>query len=386
MHYILCFMVAIGFPGFSGEDPAKVKIVNITASSSLKDVDNDYNPDNVRDGTWIPWVEGKSDDGFDEFVEMEFAEKVTVKEFYLKNGIGIKKFQDANNRVKKLSVSSESGDSCDAECEDVMEYRKISLADSVTGKKIRFKIKEVYQGTKYHDTCISEIAFNQPVEDVPFLVSNSATNESGIRYGFVSRMNGAVIPLKYHYATPFSGGTAAVGDGKRAWLINTKGERIGKYEFNMIDEFHDGLAYAEKDSRKMFVNTKGDIVFEISGKYEWGPDGSPYFNDNALVLNKQPSFDNDDGFYRVYDTSGTSRIIGKNGYRKNSWFSDWLMLVAKVTGDSTRYAYWDKSGAEVLRVPYSNIGCFSNGLAPFMNGNKWGYIDKKVKVVIKPEF
>ena len=65
-------------------------------------------------------------------------------------------------------------------------------------------------------------------------------------------------------------------------------------------------------------------------------------------------------------------------------FSDGLAMVGMRDGSSSWYI--DKTGKKVLQTKEGYSGNFSEGLAPLLLGNRYGFINKTGKVAIKPQF
>lgn len=145
---------------------------NVKASSTLTDKYHEYaasgtmtvfNPFELKK-TWVknnlPWVEGKSGDGIDEYIEFDIKPN---------NWAAIQKIQlrvlpgyvdplrpylfKQNNRPKKLLIETDTGFSRILTLNDAVEFASIMLPKET--KHVKVTIKEVYKGTKYSDTCIT---------------------------------------------------------------------------------------------------------------------------------------------------------------------------------------------------------------------------------------
>lgn len=57
-----------------------------------------------------------------------------------------------------------------------------------------------------------------------------------------------------------------------------------------------------------------------------------------------------------------------------------------ICGEWGRYGFFNIKTKEVIDPQFNEVGCFANGLAPVRLNDKWGYIDKGGKFVIKPQF
>ncbi len=120
-----------------------------------------------------PWVEGKSDDGIDEWIEFTVkntTESCLIEGFAILNGyVSFENLSlfEKNNRVKEFELSSPAIESViKGTLKDVKDFQIIKLSKSINANEsvFRFKIKSVYKGTKYDDTCISLI---YPIASLP---------------------------------------------------------------------------------------------------------------------------------------------------------------------------------------------------------------------------
>jgi hypothetical protein len=172
---------------------------NYRRTSSFK---KNYPVSNLIDNNFLTaWAEGKDDDGIGEVVVIDI-DTINVSKFalYIWGGYGkSEKTFSENNRPKKVSVyllgtycyqctpavCTESNwsviDSLNYELKDLNGFqilpipkikikedslncsdRKSYLPDDppIYNFKLAIKIVSIYKGTKYHDTCISEIGFH----------------------------------------------------------------------------------------------------------------------------------------------------------------------------------------------------------------------------------
>lgn len=104
-----------------------------------------------------PWVPANNKKGVDEWIEKKIYHETNTLIFI--NGFVKANRQDlfyANSRIKKIEIRTEKG-SWEFELEDIPNPQLVQLPMSVKGT-IKVIIKEIYQGEKYFDTCLS--AFN----------------------------------------------------------------------------------------------------------------------------------------------------------------------------------------------------------------------------------
>lgn len=132
-----------------------------TDAKTLKGEFNDhYDLKNLFDkDKKTAWIEGEDDAGIGKSIYVNCAGAENVKKIgfiigYTKN----KKVFFNNNRVKKLEIIAGNyvgGYKKEVEFSDTMKMQYIDINDSLVS--FEFKIKEVYKGKQYNDTCISEI-------------------------------------------------------------------------------------------------------------------------------------------------------------------------------------------------------------------------------------
>ena len=151
--------------------------VGVSASSELEDKNGRYSIKNIIDERpETAWVEGKNDSGINEFITIgmsEYIESDRVEDDYIYGSYKIEKIgiingyakdentYKQNNRVKKLLLK------CNNEFSET-HYRLYTLKDTMAMQyiefdkpifmdRIKFTIRDVYKGSKWDDTCISEI-------------------------------------------------------------------------------------------------------------------------------------------------------------------------------------------------------------------------------------
>lgn len=105
----------------------------------------------------IPWVEGVEGNGIGEKITIEFTENMSGMSIL--NGytdINNLKLYKENSRVKQLLVEDLVNNITQTmDFEDYVYFNYIEFKKPTT--KVRITIKDVYEGTKYKDTCISAI-------------------------------------------------------------------------------------------------------------------------------------------------------------------------------------------------------------------------------------
>src|ERR1044072_999522 len=177
-----------------------------------------------------------------------------------------------------------------------------------------------------------------------------------------------MLDARVYRGWDFSEGLAAAlaeDSGKWGYI-----DRTGKFAISprfdghprgYVSSFSEGLAWIEVDGRNGFI--------EISGGFCGAPTflrGEDFSDGMALVVLDGPCRYAERG-----DGCGGSAVLGGEGGQGE-------VPRCKVT-------FVDRHGS-VLEERFDAAQDFSEGLAPFMKGDKWGYIDKSGRVRIEPRF
>lgn len=130
-------------------------------------------PKNVTDfNLHTAWVEGVEGQGIGEYLELVFDKySIPFNEIHIINGYAKKqKVWEENSRAKELMVYYNDTPVCilklnDTRDEQLFKVDMIGPKDTNKNKKdwtVKFEILDVYPGTKYEDTAITEILFDGP--------------------------------------------------------------------------------------------------------------------------------------------------------------------------------------------------------------------------------
>ncbi|MDR3767417.1 MAG: VWA domain-containing protein [Butyricicoccus sp.] len=140
-------------------------ISDVTASSHLEEYYQStgalyHVAENTVDGSYrTAWVENTSGDGVGEWIQLSFDRTYTINGLEVSNGY--KKSADLytkNNRPCEVRLHFSDGSYQDYTLDDVFEgAQRLTFPEPVTTNSIRIEIRSVYLGTKYQDTCITEL-------------------------------------------------------------------------------------------------------------------------------------------------------------------------------------------------------------------------------------
>ena len=137
----------------------------IKASSSLG---NSYKAEFANDLSYkTAWVEGKKDEGIGEYLEYYFKnDSPRITEIIISNGyMKSEETWKNNNRVKKLKLYVNGVpfgilNLKDSRTDQYFSVGTLGHNKNGTDLILKFEILEVYKGSKYNDTAITEIYFD----------------------------------------------------------------------------------------------------------------------------------------------------------------------------------------------------------------------------------
>ncbi|HNX58917.1 MAG TPA: hypothetical protein PKK43_07445 [Spirochaetota bacterium] len=142
--------------------PPKIVKGSIKPSSTLAP-EEAYNAGYLFDGRRDSgWVEGNKGSGTGESLNFHFGSDVTISKIRIWNGLLISDVHySANERVKDFSffTGSESGAKKYA-LPDSKKAQTVAMDSPLKGKDFTLRINGIYKGTRYTDTVISELLFN----------------------------------------------------------------------------------------------------------------------------------------------------------------------------------------------------------------------------------
>ncbi len=194
---------------------------------------------------------------------------------------------------------------------------------------------------------------------------------SSYKYGYQDVKGNMVIDYQFDDAGEFHDGLAAVEKNDKWGYIDKDGKVVIDYQFDGAEEFSDGLAAVEKDDKWGYIDKTGKVVID----YQF--DFSETFADGLLMKLEKS---NDIGYsMKCFDKTGKVVIEANNKYYDVDNFAEGLAPVADKDG---KWGYIDKKGKLVIDCQYDSASSFSDGLARVKKDGKIGYINSKNKVVI----
>ena len=136
-------------------------LVSLNASSSLVEESENHVVGNLLDeNEQTAWVEGVLGCGVGESIVFDFDKEQLFDGIYIRNGY--QKNDDLfykNSRVKRLRVVDNNGQDHYIELNDISGIQMINFKESFVSDHVTVYIDDVYEGSAYEDTCISEMSF-----------------------------------------------------------------------------------------------------------------------------------------------------------------------------------------------------------------------------------
>lgn len=132
---------------------------NIWDSSRLYEENFDYTPYNLNDNNLTtPWVEGASGYGKGEYIEFSSLYEREIVHIDINNGYAKNtNLFNKNASVKKIKLEFSDGTEIVKELKNTANTQDITLNRPVRASWMRLTIIDVYPGSKFEDTCISEV-------------------------------------------------------------------------------------------------------------------------------------------------------------------------------------------------------------------------------------
>ncbi|UZT98851.1 WG repeat-containing protein [Chryseobacterium fluminis] len=152
-----------------------------------------------------------------------------------------------------------------------------------------------------------------------------------LRSGFVDRDGKIILPLDYRIGN-FREGFATVGKNGKYGFIDENKKMVIPLKFERVWNFFDGVAKAIYNGKSVYVDTKGNILFESDINPESMKEYIGFFYEGMAIKTK-------------------------NG----------------------KFGFVDKAGKEIIPLVYDQVHEFSSGSALVRKDNRYYFIDKKGK-------
>ena len=162
--------LALGVLGTTGvADAGEIEVKSVKASSTLADAEGvSYAPGNAVDhkaGTF--WVEGEDGAGLGDWIQFDFNGMVEISRIEIRPGNWYSAdFWQRHNRIKEVQLKFRTGAPLRQEFPDKQEVQVIVLEKPVKTPFVKIILKGVHAGSTFNDTCLSEVRFFGPGDEI----------------------------------------------------------------------------------------------------------------------------------------------------------------------------------------------------------------------------
>lgn len=188
------------------------------------------------------------------------------------------------------------------------------------------------------------------------------------RRGYIDILGNNVIPLndKYDIVHPFKCETAVVMVGK--WKIPTVERCANESDNDYLNRYRDEVEKITQNNFFGAINKKGELTIGLKYKFL-----SAFSEDLAAA--------SIDGKKLYINTSGET-VLDLSQYDLIGAFSEGLACVKS----DKKWGCIDKSGRLIIPTEYDNMLMFENQYAPISKDSKWGLIDKDGTIRLPNEY
>jgi hypothetical protein len=207
-------------------------------------------------------------------------------------------------------------------------------------------------------------------------------------YCFIDKTGNFITKPIYEEVGDFKEGVARVKYQEKFGFIDKEGKEIIYPQFTSAHDFSEGLAAVSKEidyhyTEYGFIDTKGQYLIksERSSAFKILDDFK-----NGFALISKGTQQNSYGAFTYSDLGivskeGTTKY--KNDFINLQNFSDGLALAQMYIGH--QFGFVDEKLKYVIKPIFDDAGNFSEGFAKVAINENWGFIDKSGKVVINTE-
>ncbi|HOP63340.1 MAG TPA: WG repeat-containing protein [Spirochaetota bacterium] len=186
-----------------------------------------------------------------------------------------------------------------------------------------------------------------------------------------------LVKPQFDYASSFHENFARIQINGKWGFINNKGEMVVKPQYVWVTDYHKGYAQIKsKNGLWFFINKEGNIFADMKHPPSVY-DPKDYFCINRSVGGKDIEW----GFiYFKYDfwVVEECRYHIREVKDSHNGFTP-----IKING---KWGFINRKGRVVIAPRFDRVMDFHEGLARFQKDGMWGFINRKGRVVIEPRF
>lgn len=198
----------------------------------------------------------------------------------------------------------------------------------------------------------------------------------GGRTGYARFTGDWVIQPRFVYGDRFEGGYAVVGNGRQFGIIDARGELIVPIRLDGALRFKEGLAAVQVGNRVGFIDVRGEVVIPLDYAMVRS------FHQNYAAF-KTPETEDRPAVFGYLDKRGEVAWADRTGQvRDLGDFNE--NLAAVQIGE--KWGYLSRRFRGEIQPQFDAARDFSDGLAAVLVDDKWGYIDTRGRWVIEPQY
>ncbi len=301
MNRILIFIAFIAlFSGAVHAEETRVLVTSIRASSSLPDDTQGVDPaayrriryagDKAFDGRPdTAWAEGAAGAGVGESITIKLEKDIRFDAVEIMPGYFHAKYFAANNRIKRFRLEAGGNEGWKETflCRDSMTPQRFRLSKQVRASEIKFFVLDTYKGSRWDDTCVSELTFFSGNDRYQLLCNR--VEYAGGRYG-LSFATGAInlVPTKGYMVLTIEKGGGLSGDFALGHQVGMP-IRSGSWRFH-ADGTVD-ISYTHGDGHKRMgpddedlppsIDVSGRMIVRLLG--EFPPEADIWFGNGSGI-------------------------------------------------------------------------------------------------------
>lgn len=185
----------------------------------------------------------------------------------------------------------------------------------------------------------------------------------------------AIISEKFEKVNAYGNGLIPVQKGKSVWQYYSVSEDIYVLkEYEYASSFIDRKAVVKQQGKWTIINTNGEVYGEeVFDDVKCLNDGTYIYSD-IMIASKG-------GNYSIYDAE---KLVETDVVMKDA--DVYLGSYIAYQDESGKWGFINKKGKVVIEPQFENAKSFANGLAAVCKEDLWGFINKKGDVVIDYQF
>lgn len=160
-------------------------------------------------------------------------------------------------------------------------------------------------------------------------------------------------------------GLSVVDKKDKRGFVDLTGNIVVPIIYDDAYSFSNGVARVEKDNQTFFINTKGEMLFQVPNDIEVISD----FKEELLIVKQN---------HKLGYMNKSGKMVIPFQYQNASDFREGFAVI--VMND--KWGFINSQGKIVIPAQYDESTKFFDGLASVKVGDKWGVINTKGELVI----